>query len=94
MLEHSTAHGEPFESWCERNDGSAFPADPYTCLDFLCAMWDQGPELYEMWRAISERHDAFYWHMDANSVLKMRLYLGLVVRPDGTIEILPGDLDE
>lgn len=94
LLEHSRAHWERFESWCELNDGTAFPADPYTCFDFLCAMWDRGPELYETWRAISQRHNAFYWHMDADSVQKMRLYLGLLVRPDGTIEILPGDLDD
>jgi hypothetical protein len=94
ILEHSKEHWELFERWCEHNGRTAFPADPYTCLDFLCAMWDRGPELYETWRAIDERHEAYYWNSSANAVFRMKAFLGLVVRPDGTIEILPGNPED
>ena len=73
------------------NGRTAFPADPFTCLDFLRANWDLGPELHETWRAIHERHDSYYWHSDALPVEQMRVYLGLDVLPDGTIVIRPVD---
>lgn len=86
-LELSKAHWGLFESWCESNGRTAFPADPYTCLDFLCAMWDRGPELYETWQAIHLRHDAYYWDSSADAVFRMRAFLGLDMLPDGTIVI-------
>ena len=88
MLEDSEAHLGLFERWCESNDRRAFPADADTCLDFLRANWDRGPELYETWRAMDARHEAYYWHSGANAVGRMKAFLGLVVRSDGTI--LPG----
>jgi hypothetical protein len=91
LLEHSKVHWELFERWCEHNGRTSFPADPYTCLDFLCAMWNRGPKLYETWRAIHERHDAYYWNSSANAVFRMRVFLGLDVLPDGTIVIRPVD---
>jgi len=93
MLELSKEHWERFESWCESSGRKAFPADADTCFDFLRAMWDQGPELYLTWRAIHERHDAYYWHTSADAVFRMRIYLGLDVLPDGTIVIRPVDPD-
>jgi len=87
---HSKTHWELFERWCESNGRTAFPADADTCFDFLRAKWDLGPKLCQTWRAIDERHEAYYWHSSANAVFRMHSFLGLVVRPDGTIEILPG----
>jgi hypothetical protein len=93
-LEQSRVHWEVFERWCQEHDRTAFPADAHTCLDFLRAMWDRGPELYEIWQAIDERHEVYYWHTDANAVQRMRFFLGLMVRPDGTIEVHAVDPNE
>ena len=76
MLEHSEAHWGLFEQWCESNGRTAFPADANTCFDFLRANWDRGPELYQTWRAIDERHEAYYWHSGANAMFRMKAFPG------------------
>jgi hypothetical protein len=90
MLEHSEARWGLFAHWCESNGRTAFPADADTCFDFLLANWDRGPELYETWRAIDERHEAYYWHSGANAVFGMKAFLGSSCGPTEPSKILPG----
>jgi hypothetical protein len=52
----------------------------------------RGSELYESWRAIHLRNDAYYWDSSADAVFRMRVFLGLDVLLEGTIVIRPEDL--
>src|SRR5438552_2242239 len=57
-----------FEHWCQERKVRPFPASVATVEAFLRDPPVGGHELYEVWRAINARHEAIFWHVDANPV--------------------------
>lgn len=87
LLEDTAEHWALFADWCETRGLRAFPASVETVLRFLREAPVQGRRLYETWQAINARHEAHYWHTNANPVLLLEFGHGVLVETDGSVEI-------
>lgn len=87
FLAHSAEYWPYFERWCETRGLQAFPASVEVVLKFLRNPPLQGRDLYEVWRAINARHEAYYWHTDANPVQWLKVAGGVQVTPHGWVEM-------
>lgn len=77
---------EAFEEWCRGRNRRAFPATVETIIELLQDPPVQGSALFDLVHAIAGRHEAYYWHMDANPVHVLRWgRRGIYVESDGTV---------
>lgn len=85
-----------FEAWCADHGRRSFPASPGTVLRFVLSGSCSGPDLCTTWLAIHLKHEAHYWHTDANPVRLLELG-GVRVEADGTLavpDVLIEDMNE
>ena len=90
MLDRSAEYWPIFELWCEDHSLKAFPAAEESLLRFLLNPPVDGPELYETWRAVSFRHDAFYWVEDVDPRYLLKHGHGVDVTREGVVTIPDG----
>jgi hypothetical protein len=88
FLKASEAFWPYFERWCASRGLNDFPASPRTVLLFLKSSAVEGETLFRTWKAINRRHEAYYWHTDANPVQLLSTG-GVEVKPDGAVMIPP-----
>lgn len=74
-----------FEDWCQQQSVSALPASPRTVMRFLRSRQGQ---LSEIWEVISSRHEAYYWHTDANPIRVLELG-EILIRGTGRGLVIP-----
>lgn len=89
LIEDAEEYWAGFEDWCRRKGYSAFPATPTTVLRFLDDQSRGRANLKDVWTAIDLRHEAYYWHSNANPVPILE-DSGVVVGEDGAVTIPPG----
>ena len=87
MLRRSDKHWPTFERWCQQQGLRAFPASEETLLRFLLFPPVVGRQLYDIWWAVSCRHDAYYWMEDADPVYLIKHGHGVSVSHDGRVTI-------
>ncbi len=80
-------HWNVFDWWRRERDVVSLPASPDAVLAFLREPPLSGPNLYHVWVAIGERHDAHYRHEDANPRYVLEREFGVSVAPDGAVSI-------
>lgn len=80
-------HWRIFDWWCRGRDAIPLPASPTTALAFLRDAPLSGHNLYRVWTAVGERHDAYYRHEDANPCHVLERDFGARVSPDGVATI-------
>ena len=94
LFERSSEHWPIFEKWCESYSVRAFPAEDRTVLGFILDPPVKGPELYEVWFAIRDRHEAIYWHDDVCPYCGLTRNHRVYLRSDGAVEIPDGVLEQ
>lgn len=85
-LAHSNEQWPSFERWCKDRGVRAFPASARTVLQFVQARPVEGTRLFRTWQEIDLRHDAYYWHVDANPVQLLTLG-GVQVSATGDVTV-------
>ena len=87
FLQESERYWPVFERWCKERGFRAFPATAETVAEFLEHAPVRGRLLYEVWQAIDARHEAYYWHSDANPVFTLEQRRGVYVQSDGQVQV-------
>ena len=89
-MDKSAEHWPIFEKWCDERSLKAFPASEETLLRFLLDPSVNGPELYDTWKAVSIRYDAYYWNEDMDPQYLLKHGHGVDVTREGVVTIPEG----